>query len=112
MKCQPKLRVEVLSKIRLIDLDELLNRINSNYTPYDYAITFAKNPTGAAYQAARDVIREITKEIEKSPVIEQESSMTVETNIFDKETIVENCTVQILENSITGETSVGWWRND
>ena len=36
----------------------------------------------------------------------------IETNIFDKEEIYENCTVQILENSITGEISVGWWRNE
>lgn len=35
----------------------------------------------------------------------------IETNIFDKEEIIENCTVQILTNTITGEVSVGWWRN-
>ena len=34
-----------------------------------------------------------------------------ETNIYDKEEIHENCTVQILKNSVTGETSVGWWEN-
>lgn len=32
--------------------------------------------------------------------------------IFDKETIYPNCTVQILTNTITGEESVGWWRNE
>ena len=31
---------------------------------------------------------------------------------FDKETRIENCTVQILENTETGEVSVGWWRNE
>lgn len=36
----------------------------------------------------------------------------VETNIFDEEETVPNCTVQILRNSVTGEESVGWWRND
>ena len=116
MKCQLKLKVKVLSKVRLIDLDELLERISINYTPYKYAMTFAKKPSTAAYQAARDVLKEIKKEIEKSPVIEQReldnSIKTVETNIFDKEKIIENCTVQILENSITGEVSVGWWRNE
>lgn len=35
-----------------------------------------------------------------------------EMNIFDKETRVENCTVQILENTKTGRVSIGWWRND
>lgn len=38
--------------------------------------------------------------------------ITVESNIFDKEEIIENCTVQILENSVTGEISIGWWRNE
>lgn len=36
----------------------------------------------------------------------------VETNVFDKEEIYENCTVQVLTNTVTGEVSVGWWRND
>lgn len=38
--------------------------------------------------------------------------ISIETNIFDKEEIIENCTVQILKNSVTGEVSVGWWRNE
>lgn len=33
-------------------------------------------------------------------------------NIYDKETTYCNCTVQVLENTATGEVSVGWWRND
>ncbi len=36
----------------------------------------------------------------------------VETNIFDKEEIYENCTVQVLTNTKTGEVSVGWWKNE
>lgn len=35
-----------------------------------------------------------------------------ETNIYDQEEIHENCTVQLLRNSITGEVSVGWWDNE
>ena len=35
-----------------------------------------------------------------------------ETNIYDQEEIHENCTVQILRNSVTGEESIGWWEND
>lgn len=35
-----------------------------------------------------------------------------ETNIYDSEEIHENCTVQILKNSVTGETSIGWWENE
>lgn len=30
---------------------------------------------------------------------------------YDEEEIVENCTVQILSNSKTGDISIGWWRN-
>lgn len=36
----------------------------------------------------------------------------IEINIYDKEEIFENCTVQVLTNTITGEVSVGWWRNE
>lgn len=31
-----------------------------------------------------------------------------ELNIFNKETIYTNCTVQVWENTITGEVSIGW----
>ena len=34
-----------------------------------------------------------------------------ELNMFDDEEIHDNCTVQIWKNSVTGETSVGWWQN-
>lgn len=48
----------------------------------------------------------------KSQLEELQKPKLTETNIFDKETIIENATVQILENSVTGEMSIGWWRND
>ena len=35
----------------------------------------------------------------------------VETNIYDKEEIYPDCTVQVLTNTATGESSVGWWKN-
>ena len=38
--------------------------------------------------------------------------ISVETNIFDIEEIYSNCTVQVLTNSVTGEVSVGWWKNE
>ena len=34
-----------------------------------------------------------------------------EISFYDEEEIVENCTVQILSNSKTGDISIGWWRN-
>ena len=41
----------------------------------------------------------------------KKKSKIVETNIFDKEEVFEDCTVQVLTNTVTGETSVGWWKN-
>lgn len=35
----------------------------------------------------------------------------VEMCVFDEVETYENCTVQILKNSVTGEISVGWWKN-
>ena len=35
----------------------------------------------------------------------------IETNLFDIEEIHDNCTVQVLTNSVTGEVSVGWREN-
>lgn len=31
-------------------------------------------------------------------------------NIYDKEETYHNCTVQVLTNTVTGQTSVGWWK--
>lgn len=36
----------------------------------------------------------------------------VETNLFDKSTTYTNCTVEVWENSVTGESSVGWYRTE
>lgn len=33
-------------------------------------------------------------------------------DFYDKEEIFPNCTVQVLTNTVTGEVSVGWWKND
>ena len=42
----------------------------------------------------------------------EESISNVETNIFNKSTIYTNCTVEIWENTVTGETSIGWYRTE
>ena len=36
--------------------------------------------------------------------------LPLEVGFYDKEEIFNNCTVQVLENSVTGQTSIGWWR--
>jgi hypothetical protein len=33
-----------------------------------------------------------------------------EVNIYDHEETYHNCTVQVLTNTVTGKTSVGWWQ--
>lgn len=35
----------------------------------------------------------------------------LELGVYDEVELYPNCTVQVLSNSITGETSIGWWRN-
>ena len=36
----------------------------------------------------------------------------VEPGIYDEEELHDDCTVQVLRNSITGQTSIGWWENE
>lgn len=33
-----------------------------------------------------------------------------EVNIYDHEETYHNCTVQVLTNTVTGQTSIGWWQ--
>jgi hypothetical protein len=40
------------------------------------------------------------------------ASERIEARVYDKEEVYTNCTVQILTNTVTGDVSVGWWRND
>lgn len=37
---------------------------------------------------------------------------SIEINLFDKTETYDNCTVEILTNTITGEQSIGWWKNN
>lgn len=37
---------------------------------------------------------------------------SVKTNMFDKVERYSNCVVEILSNSVTGETSVGWYKTE
>lgn len=47
-----------------------------------------------------DLLLEAAKTIEE---------LTVDIGVYDKEEIRHNCTVQILTNTATGTTSIGWW---
>lgn len=44
--------------------------------------------------------------------VDIEEATKVETNIYDIVEEHENCHVQVLRNSVTGEMSVGWWENE
>ena len=37
--------------------------------------------------------------------------VSVEACVYDREEIFPDCTVQVWSNSVTGQTSVGWWPN-
>lgn len=51
--------------------------------------------------------------IESELVMPKEEKITnIETNMFDKSTIYTNCNVEVWENSVTGETSVGWYKTE
>lgn len=52
--------------------------------------------------------------IDQQPTVELKESETefVNISIYDIEEIHENCTVQVLKNSVTGDVSVGWWENE
>ena len=43
---------------------------------------------------------------------ENEPMQKVESGLFDTTEVFRNCTVQVLRNTVTGETSVGWGPND
>lgn len=43
---------------------------------------------------------------------QKEEQPEVHTILYDKEELYENCTVQVLTNTVTGDVSVGWWEND
>ena len=57
-----------------------------------------------------DTIGHVIDDIKAMKNINPEQ-VRVECNIYDQEHIYRDCTVQILENTKTGEVSVGWWQN-
>ena len=36
----------------------------------------------------------------------------IETNMYNKSTLYTNCTVEVWENTVTGEISIGWYRTE
>ena len=63
------------------------------------------------YQARIRYLEELVEYLLKK-LDKVDGATYVDINLYDKVTEYENCTVQILENTATGATSVGWWRNE
>lgn len=86
--------------MRLIDKDSLIDYIKMMHN--------TSNPW----------VKIFLEDIEKEPevlVVENPKTKDIEVymmdDVYDKEETIQNCTVQILTNTKTGATSVGWWRN-
>ena len=41
---------------------------------------------------------------------DEDDMMLDSVGVYNEEEIHENCTVQVWRNTVTGETSVGWWQ--
>mgnify|MGYP007101876401 CR=1 FL=1 len=64
-----------------------------------------------------DALMAAAKRTEKSRQEEPQAEdtgadMDISMSLYDQEELYPDCTVQVLTNTVTGETSVGWWRND
>ena len=77
----------------MIDEKQLLDFIKNREAALDYLIL------GCYGQRELNLIKRKIIELAAEPIC----------NMYDKEETIENCTVQILSNSVTGDVSVGWW---
>lgn len=70
---------------------------------------YGRYAKGCAFQSFDNeycpYVLEALKRVETKPKIK------VDVNIYDKEEIHRNCTVQIWENTATGKISIGWYKN-
>ena len=67
------------------------------------------SPFHAAFQAVLRKLRQYEDTGLEPDEIDRTIKREIEVNIYDREEIHHNCTVQVLTNSVTGEVSVGWW---
>ncbi len=86
--------------MRLIDADALMKAIRA----HDYPLRAHFNSTDngmftiGIQQAVDDYFKRAT-------------DYPVKTSLYDEQERHENCTVEIWRNSLTGEVSIGWWKN-
>lgn len=64
------------------------------------------------YRATEDFARKLIDHAK--PIREKAHGhiVNVKTCFYDKAETFDNCTVQVLTNTVTGDVSVGWWKND
>lgn len=70
------------------------------------------SPFHVAFQAVLRKLRRYESTGLEPDEIDRVKQREIEVGIYDREEIHENCTVQVLTNSVTGEVSVGWWENE
>ena len=59
--------------------------------------------------AVIELVKQFVKEEEQKA--EHLPNYKINIDLFDEEQIFDNCTVQLLHNSITDDYSIGWWEN-
>lgn len=62
-----------------------------------------------------ELIRELRHEVERLRGLLDKSEgdgVTVHTILYDEVEEYQNCTVQVLRNTVTGDVSVGWWQEE
>lgn len=85
-------------------IKERLEKYKENIEPYLEIRSIYVN----GYELV-DLLTDAIKELEEYEKIK--SKPNVDIDIYDKEEIHENCTVQIWSNSKTGKCSIGWREN-
>jgi hypothetical protein len=81
--------------MRPIDADALLREVDDLWRKADENERFRE----------AEVLGWLYQMIQSADTVED-----VEMLVFDQEEIYHNCTVQVLKNTVTGEESVGWWK--
>ena len=107
----PKTVDEFMEQYKVVDTEHIYSN-GTEYVPifrmkqwFEYQEAKAKKFI-EAYAKAREILA-FTGEFQ-DPMPEPK----IEIPIYDIEEIHHGCTVQVLTSSVTGESSVGWWKEE
>ena len=95
--------------MKLIDADALRSWLVMTDKTQEYTTDTGLN----TFIRVKDVMDQI-RAMPDFPIPRREYIATKDGQLweyYDKEETHNNCTVQVLTNTRTGKTSVGWWRN-